>query len=281
MQIPVLQVFMKDNAAMAKKQEIPNVNERPIDRLLQIMAALRSPDGGCPWDIEQTFKTIAPFTVEEAYEVADAIERGDINDLKEELGDLLLQIVFHAQMADEQKLFSFEDVATSISDKLIFRHPHVFGDKTAASAEEVITVWDAQKKSEKNYDSAIDGVTIGLPSLLRAQKLQKKAAKAGFVWKDLEGAWAKIEEELNEVKDAANQNPKSEHTAEEIGDLLFCIVNYARMAGHDAESILTNTNRKFEQLFKNMEGVLKAENQPMESASLDQMLAAWVKGKSV
>ncbi len=265
---------------MGNPQKIPDLNQRPIDRLLQIMAALRNPDGGCPWDIEQTFKSIAPYTVEEAYEVADAIERGDVNELKEELGDLLLQIVFHAQMADEQKLFSFEDVAAAISDKLVFRHPHVFGDKSAANADEVITVWDAQKKSEKNHESAIDGVTVGLPALLRSQKLQKKAGKAGFEWKDLNGAWAKVEEELNEVRYAAKENPNSEHTAEEIGDLLFCIVNYARMAGHDAESILTQTNRKFEKLFKGMEGALKADGKTLETSSLDDMLAAWKKGKA-
>lgn len=245
------------------------------------MAALRDPSGGCPWDLEQTFKTIAPYTVEEAYEVADAIERGDMADVKEELGDLLLQIVFHAQMASEEDLFTFDDVASAISEKLIYRHPHVFGDKTAATPEEVIKVWDAAKNAEKKHDSAIDGVTLGLPALLRAQKLQKKAAKAGFEWKDLEGAWKKIEEELAEVKAAAQIDPKSEHTAEEIGDLLFCIVNYARMAGHDAESILTQTNRKFETLFKNMEGVIKDDGKSLAGSTLDEMLVAWKKGKTL
>lgn len=264
---------------MGNPQKIPRADQRPIDRLLEVMAALRNKDDGCPWDIEQTFKTIAPYTVEEAYEVADAIERGDVNDLKEELGDLLLQIVFHAQIAQDEKLFTFDDVAAAIAEKLIYRHPHVFGDKSAANADEVITVWDAQKNAEKKYDSAIDGVTVGLPSLLRAQKLQKKAAKAGFVWKDLNGAWAKVEEELNEVKSAAGVDAKSEDTAEEIGDLLFCIVNYARMAGHDAESILTQTNRKFERLFKGMESALAAEGKTLETASLDDMLVAWKNGK--
>jgi MazG family protein len=266
---------------MGNPQKIPSADLRPIDRLLEVMAALRNKDGGCPWDIEQTFKTIAPYTVEEAYEVADAIERGDMDDLKEELGDLLLQIVFHAQIATDENIFAFDEVATAIADKLIYRHPHVFGDKTAANADEVITVWDAQKNKEKGHqhESAIEGVTIGLPALLRAQKLQKKAAKSGFEWKDLDGAWAKIEEELNELKDAASKAPTSEHTAEEIGDLLFCIVNYARMAGHDAESILTQTNRKFETLFKGMESVLKADGKTLGGTSLDEKISAWNKGK--
>lgn len=266
---------------MGNPKKIPDITLRPIDRLLEVMAALRNKDGGCPWDIEQTFKTIAPYTVEEAYEVADAIERGNMDDLKEELGDLLLQIVFHAQIAQDENLFAFDDVATTIADKLIYRHPHVFGDKTAANADEVITVWDAQKNKEKGHqhESAIDGVTMGLPALLRAQKLQKKAAKSGFEWKDLNGAWTKIEEELEELKEAASKAPASAHTAEEIGDLLFCIVNYARMAGHDAESILTHTNRKFETLFKGMESSLAKDNKTLDESSLDDMLAAWNKGK--
>jgi len=259
---------------------LPDPSARPIDRLLHVMAALRNPNGGCPWDLEQTFKTIAPYTVEEAYEVADAIERGDMDDVKEELGDLLLQIAFHAQMASEENLFTFDDVATAITDKLIYRHPHVFGDQTAATPDEVIVLWDAKKKSEKNHDSAIDGVTVGLPALLRAQKLQKKAGKAGFEWKDVNCAWTKVEEELAEVKESAVKDPRSAHTAEEIGDLLFCIVNYARMAGHDAESILTQTNRKFETLFKGMEGELKSSGKTLETSSLDDMLAAWKKAKT-
>jgi len=254
-------------------------DSKPIDRLLSIMAKLRDPNGGCPWDLEQDFKSIAPYTVEEAYEVADAIERGDVNDLKEELGDLLLQIVFHAQMADEQKLFTFDDVANAISDKLVFRHPHVFGDKTAATPDEVVVLWDAKKKEEKSKEgqSAIDGVTLGLPSLLRAQKLQKKAAKSGFEWHDANGAWDKVEEELNEFKSATDKD----HKAEELGDLLFCIVNYARMNGLDAENILSATNRKFETLFKNMESVLEQENRKLEESSLDEKIAAWKKGKAL
>ena len=246
-----------------------------IDKLLEVMARLRDPDGGCPWDLEQNFKTIAPYTIEEAYEVADAIDRNDLNDLKEELGDLLLQVAFHAQMASEENIFNFDDVANGIADKLIYRHPHVFGDKTAATADDVLTIWNERKDAEKTNISAIDGVTLGLPALLRAQKLQKKAAKSGFVWPDAQSAWKKVEEELAEFKDAKTK----EHQAEELGDLMFCIVNYARLAGYDAEEILTATNKKFESRFKNMEKNLESKNRKLQSSTLDEMLAAWNEGK--
>jgi nucleoside triphosphate diphosphatase len=254
----------------------------PMERLLAIMAALRDPVAGCPWDVEQTFETIAPYTLEEAYEVHDAITRGNLNDLREELGDLLLQVVFHAQMAAEQKEFTFDDVVTSLCDKLIYRHPHVFGDVKVNNAAEVIGVWDARKKEEKKsglQDSAIDGVTQGLPALMRAQKLQKKAAKAGFVWPDLNACWDKVEEELQEVKTEIKNGPKSEKAAEELGDLIFCLVNYARMAGHDAESMLTRTNTKFETRFRLMEKILIQENKDMPSVPLQEMLTAWSKTK--
>ncbi len=261
---------------MTKPATAPTVDQAPIDRLLEIMARLRDKQNGCPWDIEQTFKTIAPYTVEEAYEVADAIERGDMKDLKEELGDLLLQVVFHAQMAREESIFDFNEVVNALSDKLVFRHPHVFGDASATNAEEVLVVWNKQKDAEKNHESAIDGVTLGLPALLRAQKLQKKAGKSGFVWPDAESAWKKLEEELQELKDATSK----ENEAEELGDLLFCIVNYSRLKGHDAEEILTATNRKFESRFKAMEKILEARGQKVNEASLDDMLQAWREGKS-
>lgn len=259
---------------------MPKVNDdtedkKPIDKLLAVMAKLRNPDGGCPWDIEQTFKSIAPYTIEEAYEVADAIERGDVNDLKEELGDLLLQVVFHAQMASEENSFTFDDVANGIADKLIYRHPHVFEDQHADTAADVVSIWDSRKDAEKKSDSAIDGVTLGLPALLRAQKLQKKAGKAGFVWPDPASAWKKVEEELQEFKEAKDKA----HQAEELGDLMFCIVNYARLAGHDAEEILTATNKKFEKRFKAMENVLKEQDKKLETSSLDQMLQAWSTAK--
>ncbi len=258
-------------------RKIPDAGLRPIDRLLKIMAALRDPKTGCPWDVEQTFKTIAPYTIEEAYEVADAIDRENVNDLKEELGDLLLQIVFHAQMAREENLFNFDDVATALAEKLIYRHPHVFGDESAATAHEVLKIWDARKNAEKNRESAIDGVTLGLPALLRAQKLQKKAGKSGFVWPDKQSAWNKLEEELAEFKAAKTKDEE----ADELGDVLFCIVNYARIAGHDAEEILTATNRKFESRFKAMEKILEERGQKLNGASLDDMLDAWKKGKAI
>jgi len=260
---------------MPKPAAAPDTDQNPIDRLLEIMARLRDKDTGCPWDIEQTFKTIAPYTVEEAYEVADAIDRGDMKDLKEELGDLLLQVVFHAQMAKEDSIFDFNEVVNALSDKLVFRHPHVFGDESAANAEEVLVVWNKQKDAEKNHSSAIDGVTLGLPALLRAQKLQKKAGKSGFVWPDAESAWAKLEEELQELKDATSK----ENEAEELGDLLFCIVNYSRLKGHDAEEILTATNKKFESRFKAMESILESRGQKVNDATLDEMLTAWKQGK--
>ena len=261
---------------MPQTASAPSTEQNPIDRLLEIMARLRDKQNGCPWDIEQTFKTIAPYTVEEAYEVADAIERGDMKDLKEELGDLLLQVVFHAQMAREESIFDFNEVVNALADKLVYRHPHVFGDASAENAEEVITVWNKQKDAEKKHESAIDGVTLGLPALLRAQKLQKKAGKSGFVWPDAESAWAKLEEELQELKDAASK----ENEAEELGDLLFCIVNYSRLKGHDAEEILTATNRKFESRFKAMEKILEGRGQKVNEATLDDMLQAWREGKS-
>lgn len=239
------------------------------------MRALRDPQNGCPWDIEQTFKTIAPYTVEEAYEVADAIERENINDLKEELGDLLLQIVFHAQIAKEENHFDFDDVATALCDKLVYRHPHVFGDENAETSAEVLTIWNARKDAEKKNESAIDGVTLGLPALLRAQKLQKKAGKSGFVWPNADAAWEKLEEELQEFKEAKTR----EEEADELGDLLFCIVNYARLKGHDAEEILTATNKKFERRFKAMEMVLKDARKDLKSSSLTEMLDAWKQGK--
>lgn len=239
------------------------------------MARLRDKDTGCPWDIEQTFKTIAPYTIEEAYEVADAIERGDMKDLKEELGDLLLQVVFHAQMAKEESLFDFNEIVNALSDKLTYRHPHVFGDAHAANADEVLAVWNKQKDAEKNHESAIEGVTLGLPALLRAQKLQKKAGKSGFTWPDKQSAWAKLEEELAEFKAAATKDEE----AEELGDVLFCVVNYARLAGHDAEEILASTNRKFESRFKAMEKILAQTGKKLNESTLEDMLTAWNRGK--
>lgn len=219
-----------------------------LNRLLKIMSTLRNPDGGCEWDLAQDFASIAPYTIEEAYEVADAIERGDMADLREELGDLLLQVVFHAQMADELGYFAFDDVARAISDKMEARHPHIFADAGGTMGE---TRWESLKASEreaKGSTSAMDGVALALPSLLRAQKLQKRAARDGFDWPDSSGSEAKIAEEIDEVKTASEETLE-----EEAGDLLFAAVNFVRAHGIDAESALKAANAKFERRYRGME----------------------------
>lgn len=222
-----------------------------ITPLTDIMARLRDRDTGCPWDIEQNFATIAPYTIEEAYEVVDAIERNDLDALKDELGDLLLQVVFHSQMASEQNAFSLEDVVNGISDKMVRRHPHVFADKKIAS-HDVPDNWEAIKAAERsgNEDnSALAGVALALPALLRAQKIQKRAARTGFDWPDASGARDKIIEELEEVNEATSD----QHVAEEIGDLLFAVVNFARFHKVDAEHALKQASAKFERRFRDME----------------------------
>jgi len=218
-----------------------------IDRLTTIMARLRDPETGCDWDVAQNFSTIAPYTIEEAYEVADAIARGDMADLKDELGDLLLQVVFHSRMAEEAGLFALPDVVAAISDKMERRHPHVFGDAAGGHAQH----WERLKADEreaKGDSGALDGVAIGLPALLRAEKLQKRAARTGFDWPDAEGPRAKVIEEIAEI-DAASPAEREE----EIGDLLFAVVNWARHLGVDAEAALRAANAKFERRFKAME----------------------------
>lgn len=262
--------------AARKKLTPPGPSAQPMERLLEIMASLRDPDGGCPWDLEQDFSTIAPYTIEEAYEVTDAIARGDMDGLKEELGDLLLQVVFHAQMAKEKGLFDFTAVAAALADKLVYRHPHVFGDVDVKNSADVLSVWDARKDAEKKKESAIDGVTLGLPALLRAQKLQKKAAKTGFVWPDAKAAWQKLEEELQELKAADSK----ENEAEEIGDVLFCLANYARMKGHAPEDLLAETNKKFERRFRAMEKSVSADGKPLNKLTLAEMLAVWNRTKT-
>jgi ATP diphosphatase len=249
-------------------------------RLLSIMARLRDPNGGCPWDIAQDFKSIAPYTIEEAYEVADAIDRNDMAALKEELGDLLLQSVYHAQMAAEAGLFTFDDVAKAVADKMVTRHPHVFGDSTAATPADVNVIWDKQKDAEKKCDSALDGVTLGLPALLRAVKLQKKAAKVGYVWPNAEAAFDKVTEEIAEFKEAMAENDPA-HAAEEWGDLLFCLVNYARMNGIDSEESLRAANAKFERRFKGMESDLKRDGHTdLTRVPLPVWLEYWKKQKN-
>lgn len=251
-----------------------------IQDLIEMMRALRTPITGCPWDLEQDFSSIAPYTIEEAYEVADAITRKDMTDLREELGDLLLQPVYHAQMASEQNIFDLHDVIHDITAKMISRHPHVFGDAKAADADEVNAIWDERKKAEnKGGKSALDGVALGLPSLLRAQKLQNKAAKTGFEWPDTQHVYAKIDEEIAEFKAAENKNDSTE-MEEEIGDLLLNIANLARMKGINAEEALRKANMKFERRFKGLENDFQAQNQNLNDASLDQMMQSWHNQKS-
>ena len=219
-----------------------------IERLVQIMARLRDPERGCEWDSVQTFETIAPYTIEEAYEVADAIQRGDLADLKDELGDLLLQVVFHARIAEEAGAFALPDVVAAISDKMERRHPHIFGDATDGGHH----LWEqikAAERAEKPDASALAGVALGLPALMRAEKLQKRAARTGFDWPDPDGARAKIDEELAEVETTIS----NDHRAEEIGDLLFAVVNWSRKLGIDPETALRAANAKFERRFRDME----------------------------
>lgn len=257
-------------------------NKEPIIKLLEIMACLRNPDGGCPWDLEQDFSTIAPHTIEEAYEVADAIERGDMDELQDELGDLLFQVVFYAQMAKEENLFDFNDVATRIADKMIHRHPHVFGNSEANTADDVAYgIWEEQKdkeKKRKGAESILDDVTRALPAIMRAQKLQKRAARVGFEWPDALDVLDKLEEEIAETRQAI-KNKDQDEIHEEIGDMMFCVVNFGRMLGVDCETSLRDTNNKFERRFKGIERALKTLNQKPEDTSLEQMEELWQEQK--
>ena len=240
-----------------------------LERLRDIMARLRHPETGCTWDIKQDFGTIAPYTIEEAYEVADAIERDDMAALKDELGDLQLQVVFHARIAEERGAFDLGDVLDGISAKMIRRHPHVFGGGTSPGWEEIKA---AERAATSDDGSVLAGVAAALPALLRAEKLQKRAARTGFDWPDPAGALAKIEEEIAEVSEAIS----AEHQAEEIGDLLFAVVNWARKLGIDPEAALRQANAKFERRFRAMEG--KAGD-AFPGLSLDQKEALWVQAK--
>ena len=251
-----------------------------IERLLDIMAKLRDPNGGCPWDLEQDYASIAPYTIEEAYEVADAIERNDMDMLKDELGDLLLQVVFHAQMADEDKEFNFEDVAQNISDKMVRRHPHVFGDVDADTADKVLKNWEDIKAEERDGKAdkpkgVLDDVALSLPALMRAEKLQKRAARVGFEWDDISGVYDKIEEEVKELR--AAESP--EHIAEEIGDLLFVVCNLARWHKVDPEDALRGTNGKFEKRFRYIEEQLAKRGKTPEDSNLEEMDALWDEAK--
>ncbi len=261
-----------------------------IDALLSIMAALRDPQGGCPWDTQQTFKTIAPYTIEEAYEVADAIDRGDLADLKDELGDLLLQVVFHARMAQEQGAFDFADVVAAICDKMTRRHPHVFADAHFEDADAQLADWEARKRGEREAKgdtdtSALAGIARGLPEWQRAVKLQKKAAKVGFDWPSPAPVLEKLREEIGEVRaefDAVAANPTDraaqDRLEDEIGDVLFVCANLARHAKVDVGTALRRANHKFERRFRAME-TLAASDGGLAGKPLDAQDAYWDRAK--
>lgn len=267
---------------------LPDDQSTPIKRLLAIMARLRNKENGCPWDIEQDFKSIAPCTIEEAYEVADAIARGHMDDLKEELGDLLLQVVFHAQMAKEQNLFDFDDVADRINQKLISRHPHVFGEAAAQNADDVLDIWQAAKDREKSekaagtspqdFTSILDDIPNGFPSLMRAQKISKRAAKAGFEWQETEHVIDKIFEELNEFR-AEIRSGNSQKQEEELGDVFFTLVNLGRRLDIDCESAMQRCNVKFIRRFCGMERDIAADGRELESLTPEEWDSYWVKQK--
>jgi ATP diphosphatase len=265
---------------------------RDISRLLEIMAALRTPVTGCPWDLEQNFATIAPYTIEEAYEVVDAITRGDLDDLRDELGDLLLQVVFHARMAEEQNAFAFGDVVEAITSKMIRRHPHVFADEDGRLApSHVKEVWDRIKAEEKaeraarhtaeeaTHKSLLSSVKAGQPALTRAMELQRKASTVGFDWNDPRAVLHKIREEADEIEAALDRND-TEELAEETGDLLFALVNLARHVGADPETALRGTNAKFERRFGYIERALAAQGRSLEQVSLAEMDALWNEAKA-
>jgi ATP diphosphatase len=270
-----------------------------IQRLLDIMARLRDPQHGCPWDLQQSFKTIAPYTVEEAYEVADAIEREDLPSLRDELGDLLFQVVFHSQLAKEQGAFDFDAVANAICDKMERRHPHVFADASIADAEAQTVAWEEQKRRERaqkragaEQASVLDDVPVALPALTRANKLGKRAAQVGFEWSDVHGAIGKLDEEIAEFKaevrstaclqaDTTTEGQhQHERLAAELGDVLFCVVNVCRYLKIDPEQALKRTNASFERRFRYVERGLAKQGKTPQQATLAEMDQLWDEGKA-
>jgi nucleoside triphosphate diphosphatase len=271
----------------ANRPTAESLPKEPLPRLLAVMAWLRDRKHGCPWDVEQTFRTIAPYTIEEAYEVADAIDRDDMAALKEELGDLLLQVVYHSQMASEANAFDFADVATTIADKMVDRHPHVFGDLDIADADAQTVSWEARKAAERTKKAtvepagALDGVARALPALLRAEKIQKRAARVGFDWKTIGPVIDKIEEELGELRaelTAGEADPT--RIADELGDVLFAVANLARHCKVDPEAALRSTNDKFERRFRYVERHLAGQGRTPTEATLEVMEALWQAAKS-
>lgn len=251
-----------------------------ISKLLDIMAALRDPESGCPWDLEQDFSTIAPYTLEEAYEVADSIERNALDELPDELGDLLLQVVFHAQMGADENRFSFADVVEGICDKMIRRHPHVFGGAALRSGEEVAASWDQIKRSEKpGQDSLLDGIARALPALVRSAKLGRRAASVGFDWPLPDQVRAKIDEELDEL-DAAVAGETADRIEAELGDLLFSVANYCRHLKVDPEQALRRANDRFSRRFRRVEGQVREAGGDWEGTSPDVLETYWARAKA-
>jgi len=280
---------MSANPIASDRPTADSLPREPMARLLAVMAWLRDRQHGCPWDVDQTFRTIAPYTIEEAYEVADAIERDDLPALKEELGDLLLQVVYHAQMAREAGAFSFADVAAAVADKMIDRHPHVFGDARIATADAQTVSWEARKAAERaarkdgavEPAGALDGVARALPALLRAEKIQKRAARVGFDWKQTGPVIDKIEEELGELRaELAAGTVDQARLADELGDVLFAVANLARHCKVDPEAALRATNDKFERRFRYIERRLAEAGRKPVDASLEEMEALWQEAKA-
>jgi nucleoside triphosphate diphosphatase len=260
---------------------------KELERLLKIMADLRNPENGCPWDIKQSFDSIAAYTVEEAYEVADAIERKDMEDLKSELGDLLFQVVFHAQMASENDDFDFVDVVSAINDKLVRRHPHVFADDETRDEEKLNSDWEKHKKKERAEkaggdeirNSYLDGVASSMPALRWSEKLQKRAAHHGFDWRSIEPVFGKLQEEISELRDEITIEDNQQRISDEMGDILFASVNLSRHLGVNPEQALRDSNRKFISRFSVVEQLLEKDGRQMEDCSVDELEEYWKEAK--
>lgn len=281
------------HAPNSQGSAVSEPSQSPLTRLIAIMAKLRDPKAGCPWDLEQNFETIAPYTIEEAYEVAEAIKSGDQEALLDELGDLLFQVIYYAQMSREVGGFDFDAIATHAADKMVVRHPHVFGDAAIADSDAQTQAWEAYKAQERSDkakkwaknkaippESALDGVANALPALIRAEKLAKRAARVGFDWPSTPEVIAKIREELHEAEHEITQNAPRERIADEIGDLLFAVGNLARKTGIDPEAALRGTNDKFTRRFRHIEAALKTRGKTPEQSDLAEMDALWNEAKA-
>ncbi len=256
-----------------------------IENLIEIMAKLRTPETGCPWDLKQTYQSIVPYTIEEAYEVADAIEQGDFTELKKELGDLLFQVIFYAQLAKEEGRFDFNAVVDTVCEKLVRRHPHVFTTQQFNSDAEIKANWEQEKIKERTIKagkplSILADIPKSMPALSQANKIQKRVAHVGFDWPDVSGAWEKVKEEVQEVEEEITQDPYSEKAAEEIGDLMFALVNVARKTKRDPEQLMRQANQKFEKRFSEVESILNNSGIALEDASLIQMDEVWEQVKN-